>query len=665
MRVLSFLIILSKLLFAQYDSTMYDLIKTTYERSFDNQIISQYLNSENEKDIKAAILSIAQSEDTNFVPTLLSLDMKKFGNEVLFALAQIGNCNQSIIFVWNYLNASPLPEHFPKIFFAIGKIGNENDLQKLTEFYNSFDGPIFPYTGISEAILQFQIRGITSEIAKAILETEITNPLSSKARISEALFALARYRSNNLSSDIIKKLFHSDTAKEDERFIQFLLMNISESNGIGINESDLFISLDSASSLTKIQLIKVLHFIGTKSNLVNHEKIQFYFRLLSDSNENVAIQSVISLKNIKSLITDSLKSFIKKKIDLLLFDPAKLEGFRGELFLTRFDLFGNYEEHQTLLGKANISYKYFIPFYAKNIENRVSREKLIELYYTSSDLSRQMKALEEIINVKEELIDRIDYTQIILSTLNSKSSAPIISIAADGIDSAFIASNKTELKNIISEKIESLKDDPNFLEATMSLVNLAERIDRDFYSQIIEKTKTSKLYSIRKFIAGKIRSHQVGIKELDMFDKIWLAAFKYKEAEIRTTKGNIVIEFDSEIAPISVANFCMLAEKDFYNGILFHRVVPGFVIQAGDPTATGWGGPGYDIVSEFSDTNFDIGYVGMASAGKDTESSQFFIMQGSYPHLDSRYTLFGKVITGMDVVFKITEEDKIISIKLN
>jgi len=106
------------------------------------------------------------------------------------------------------------------------------------------------------------------------------------------------------------------------------------------------------------------------------------------------------------------------------------------------------------------------------------------------------------------------------------------------------------------------------------------------------------------------------------------------------------------------------AKQNFYEGIAFHRVVPGFVIQAGDPTATGWGGPGYDIVSEYSDTDFGIGYVGMASAGKDTESSQFFIMQGSHPHLDSRYTLFAKVIEGMDVVYNITEEDLIISIEL-
>jgi hypothetical protein len=144
MRILILLFVLSELVFAQYDSTMCDLIKTTYERSFDKQIISKYLHSNSEQKIEATILSIAQSEDSSFVPELLKLDLNKYGSEVCFALAQIGKCSQSINFLWNYLHSSPPPNHFSKIFFAIGKIGSENDLRKLVEFYNSFDGPVFP-----------------------------------------------------------------------------------------------------------------------------------------------------------------------------------------------------------------------------------------------------------------------------------------------------------------------------------------------------------------------------------------------------------------------------------------------------------------------------------------------------------------------------------------
>ena len=230
MRLLTILFLLSNLNFAQYDSTMYDLIKTTYERSFEKPIINKYLNSDSDTKTKAALLSIAQSEDTSFVPELLKLDLNKYGSEVCFALGQIGKCEQSINFLWEYLHSSPPPDQFPKIFYAIGKIGDVSDLQKLVEFYKSFADSIFPYEGISEAILQFQIRGIKSDNARAILENEITHQQTTKERIEKALFTLARYRINNFSDEDFKKLFKSEYIKDDETFRQFTLMNVNRSD---------------------------------------------------------------------------------------------------------------------------------------------------------------------------------------------------------------------------------------------------------------------------------------------------------------------------------------------------------------------------------------------------------------------------------------------------
>jgi len=661
MRVLSLILIFSKLIFAQYDSTMYDLIKTTYKRSFDKVIVSKYFHSDSDQKTKAALLSIAQSEDTSFIPELLKLDLMKYGGEVCFALAQIGNCDQSINFLWNYLYTSPPPNQFPKIFFAIGKIGDEKNLNKLLEFYNSFDGPIFPYEGISEAILQFQIRAIKSDDARAILETEITNVLTTKTRIEQALFTLARYRINNFSNEQFQKLLESEYAKDDEVFRQFALMNINRE--IKINQNVLTELIESNSPLTKIQLVKVLHFFDVDSSKHSKEILYYYLRLLNDENHNVELQSVISIKNIKSYINDSLKTVVKNKIDSLLLDSTKSMSFKGELFLSRFELFGDYEEHEIILNELELPTKYQIQFYVKNPNKEIAFSKISDFYWNSFELEQKIESLTQILEIKSDNKYEIDYNKVLINALTSNK-APLISIAADGIDSTFISLNLRKLKQIISEQIIVYKDNPDFLEATMALINLAKKIEPNFYSQMIEKTKSSKLYSIRKFVVDKTNNHQIGFKELDKFEDIWSCAFKYKQATIITSKGNVLIEFNSEIAPISVANFCMLAKKDFYNDIIFHRVVPGFVIQAGDPTATGWGGPGYDIVSEYSDADFGIGYVGMASSGKDTEGSQFFIMQGSHPHLDSRYTLFAKVIEGMEVVYNITEDDKIITIEL-
>ncbi|MFH0992167.1 MAG: peptidylprolyl isomerase [bacterium] len=131
---------------------------------------------------------------------------------------------------------------------------------------------------------------------------------------------------------------------------------------------------------------------------------------------------------------------------------------------------------------------------------------------------------------------------------------------------------------------------------------------------------------------------------------------------ITTNKGIIKIQLLKEDAPFTVLSFIRLVEKKFYDGLLFHRVVPGFVIQGGDPRRDGWGGPGYSIRTEISLQNYQRGMVGMASSGKDTEGCQFFITHTAAPRLDGRYTIFGKVIEGMDVVDKIQIGDLITSI---
>jgi len=130
-------------------------------------------------------------------------------------------------------------------------------------------------------------------------------------------------------------------------------------------------------------------------------------------------------------------------------------------------------------------------------------------------------------------------------------------------------------------------------------------------------------------------------------------------ATLKTEKGDIVIQLYADKAPLAVNNFIFLAQQGWYDGVTFHRVIPGFVAQAGDPTGTGLGGPGYAFSNEVdSDLHFDdAGVVGMANAGPDSNGSQFFITYTPQPQLDGGYTIFGKVIAGMDVVESLTPRD--------
>ena len=126
-------------------------------------------------------------------------------------------------------------------------------------------------------------------------------------------------------------------------------------------------------------------------------------------------------------------------------------------------------------------------------------------------------------------------------------------------------------------------------------------------------------------------------------------------ATIQTTMGTIVIELYKDEAPKTVENFITLAKKGFYNGIIFHRVIPGFMVQAGDPTGTGRGGPGYTFADEISPNlrHDSPGMVSMANAGPDTNGSQFFITLAATPWLDGKHAIFGHVVEGQLVVERI------------
>lgn len=130
-------------------------------------------------------------------------------------------------------------------------------------------------------------------------------------------------------------------------------------------------------------------------------------------------------------------------------------------------------------------------------------------------------------------------------------------------------------------------------------------------------------------------------------------------AEITTSRGNITLELYPEHAPKTVNNFVFLAGEGFYDGVTFHRVIRDFVIQGGDPSGTGAGGPGYRFKDETAGNPLvhAAGVISMANAGPDTNGSQFFITHAPQPHLNGRHTVFGKVTEGMDVVLAVQQGD--------
>ncbi len=149
----------------------------------------------------------------------------------------------------------------------------------------------------------------------------------------------------------------------------------------------------------------------------------------------------------------------------------------------------------------------------------------------------------------------------------------------------------------------------------------------------------------------------IGIALLLIIGGLYLMNDKSERVLLDTTEGKIVIELYGDM-PITAGNFKTLVEKGFYDGVIFHRVIDGFMIQGGDPMGTGRGGPGYNIEDEFTKTERDQnkrGTIAMANAGPNTGGSQFFINLVDNSHLNGKHPVFGKVVEGMDVVDKISK----------
>lgn len=144
------------------------------------------------------------------------------------------------------------------------------------------------------------------------------------------------------------------------------------------------------------------------------------------------------------------------------------------------------------------------------------------------------------------------------------------------------------------------------------------------------------------------------------------AALTYR-VTMETSRGTIELDLYPKHAPTTVNNFVFLIREGFYDGVTFHRVINNFMIQGGDPTGTGRGGPGYRFKDELQKNplTHDKGVISMANSGPDTNGNQFFITHAPQPHLNGRHTVFGKVVQGQDIVDAIQQGDRMVRVSVN
>jgi cyclophilin family peptidyl-prolyl cis-trans isomerase len=392
----------------------------------------------------------------------------------------------------------------------------------------------------------------------------------------------------------------------------------------------------------------------------NKDEVELYLKLLNDKNPNVSRTAAIALKKIKY---SQNKNWLKSKIENLLQNEDLTINGRGELLITYASLFKISAEDIIDEYDDLVKEKFIYRMMANNVTDpKFNYEYLIEQIPESNE-AELLDLLPAYLALQNNFINNRKYAQYLFTVLQSNKPSSV-SIIADGLELPLIHNYQEVLHELIIAHVFKDKNNAQYSEAIISLAKLAYKLDSKFYDSVIDMLASSQLYSVKKYAMEKQGVSNTIQKDEKLFNQLWNFAFRYKHATITTNKGNFKIGLKPEFAPITCASFTALVKKDFYDNVTFHRVVPNFVIQTGDTMNTGWGGPEYEIISEFSPLPFKKGAVGIASIGKDTEGSQWFVMHSLFPHLNGRYTNWAEVIEKINIVDIIDEGDRIINIVL-
>lgn len=575
--------------------------------------------------------------------------------------------------IWKKLGYTGVDE---QLIEELGKFGTAEALNQLMIRYGTLYPRIF-VKGLSMSIARFAIRGIYNK---------------------EALNYLMSFLKPNSAIDwhLIYALMRISAIQESHKEIHQEINNIV----IFYNHTDPLVRMHLATVLGRLKdetyclepLIRLAEFdrdwrvrINALKALTNFDfqknpKILDVFkRALYDENMHIALTAINELgkTNLNEENSNNITRELFSNLWRMLENPGKsyLWQYQANAAITLSKLtqgkvldliYKNFDADYRLKSAfieamANTGEKEVVPVL---IENAQSKNSMIAM--TSLE---GLHRLSSMYKDDSNLIQ--DVYQVLINSLEHNHQAVIATAATILRDTIFVR------RESVSPLINSLNklSIPHDVDAILEIIKTLEVLKNESAIKVLrsklsvpERTIALAALDALKNITGKDYSNELQFQMQPIYVDY---DFKYLDTisknpivRIETIKGDIKIQLFPEIAPFTVLSFVRLSEKGFYRSTYFHRIVPNFVIQGGDPEGTGWGGPGYSLRSEFSPLTFDAGFVGMASSGKDTEGSQFFITQSPQPHLDGKYTLFGKVISGMDVVNKIQVDDKIFDIKL-
>ncbi|MCG8607074.1 HEAT repeat domain-containing protein [bacterium] len=554
-----------------------------------------------------------------------------------------------------------------QIIYALGKIGTEATFLALIKFFNSEHKALREATALATARLA--TRGITNKtMTKAM--TLLLKDHEAEVRW-KASYALMRIGSNLDLSEL-----RAATEDRDSRVRMHAITALGSSQDVT--------SLERLGSLLRTDKhwgvrVKVANALGNFSL----SKAANYLTLLNQTNHHVRL-AIIQAIGQSALGAESFRrnsrehNLTKYELEQVLI-PHRSDNDESDSDLMGDEKLARPDWSDVEIGFALISYAQLLRANAVNLiteyldhpNDRIRARAMQALGETSSTTvlpTMQRKYASSPTIVKIAILNafaKIGYfrnPKLLIDALQEEDQV-LVALAARGLAQDSVNSRK--YTDRIIQAYQSLPK-PLVAEVAQMIFRALGKIgDAKAIPLLVAATRTPD-----KALA------QVAVKALERLDyqhdlsggsitTLLMKDFSYYDiaglgeakALIKTNRGNIEFDLFAEEAPLTVWNFIKLAEKGFYDRLTFHRVVPNFVIQGGDPRGDSWGSPGYSIRSEFDKRPYIRGTVGMASAGKDTEGCQFFITHSAQPHLNGRYTVFGQVSSGMDVVDAIREGD--------
>jgi len=685
-----------------------EILELQDKRTFgENDRLIKYLHSSDPEIRRAALYALANIGDSSVIGKLDLFSARDYPSDeelkaAAFLLGQIP-CEESRNAL-NFLldNSNDFKEQkysvISEILNAIGKTGNENDLDKISSH-------ILLYSGQDTALLvpaamsvgRFALRKIKNEKSVDALKF-IVNHSKDIPALRNCAFAFWRTGDRTLlekASEEIYTLAESEDAQtrmwaynalgrlKNNLFLMYTLESFNSENDwrVKVNMLNSFTNfeLDSIPELTEHLLDVFADGISDDNEHVSITAINVLGKMFSDlkntKNEYAATQSaylkkqfLYSLDSVKNL-SWRVRSELANSMSLVFRDEMKDEllkrfsksedyDFKSGIIsaIVNFNNGNVYKEVRDSISKDIMRYNLKNP----NTEGElIGSPELAKLYRA---FTAMLAALDDKINEEDRNTVRLMFSEFV-----SSKDPVIVDNCLTALKDSMYADYIDETNSVIAFDYSELTY-PKDLDVMLAFIDAMGEMKNTKAVEILENNLSSENYEIGKYSADalkKITGKDYSFTAKPRYNSEGINTdniLKIVNVTLKTNKGDVKIELLPEAAPFTVMNFIKLSENKFYNGTVFHRVVSNFVIQGGDPGGTGYGGPGYSIRSEFSPLTYERGMVGMASSGKDTEGSQFFITHSATPHLDGRYTIFGKVIGGMDVVDEIMTGDSVVDV---